>query len=79
MLALASGVATVSSTGPLFDPVAGTMALCEPDSRAFSESLLHLVRDPAARAEAAHRTAAYAGSGSVERLARILLDAEPAS
>ncbi len=73
MLALATGIPTVSSTGPLFDAVAGAMALCQPDAPAFADCLVHLVRDRAARAAAAARTAGYAATASVERLAQVLI------
>lgn len=73
MLALASSVPTVSSTGPLFDPAVGALARCEPDAEAFASRLLELVRDPAARERARVLTAGYAASASVEVLARRFL------
>jgi len=73
MLALASGVATVSSSGPLFDPTVGELAHCEPNAAAFAECLALLVRDEAARAQARARTAGYAATASVEALARQLI------
>jgi glycosyltransferase involved in cell wall biosynthesis len=70
MLALASGVATVSSTGPLYDPTAGELAACEPDADAFARRLVALARDGSARASLAQRTARYTELASVEVLAR---------
>ncbi len=73
MLPLATGIATVSSEGHLFDPAMRALALCEPDPDAFAECLATLVRDPSARVEAAARTASYAELASMEKLARILI------
>ncbi len=73
MFALASGIATVSSTGPLFDPTAGALAACEPTADAFAARLAVLVDDAAARGVLAARTGGFAASASIERLAEVLL------
>lgn len=69
MLALASGVPLVSSTGALYDPVAGALAACEADPAAFADRLLVLCRDPAARAAVAQRALGYPATASVDALA----------
>jgi hypothetical protein len=80
MLALAHGVPTVSSEGPLFDPDLRALAACEPDPAAFAGRLEELVRDADARARWAAAARGYAGRASVERLATILReDLEPAA
>jgi hypothetical protein len=73
MLALASGVATVSSTGPLFDPAAGALASCEPTAEAFAARLEGLARDPAERRLVADRTQHYEEVASINVLARRLI------
>lgn len=74
MLALASGIATVSSQGHLYDPALGTLASCEKDASAFADRLAELVANPEARRALAARTAGYAGQASMESLAQRLLD-----
>jgi hypothetical protein len=73
MLALASGIATVSSTGPLFDPVAGELAACEPTAEAFATRLERLVCDPGERRAVAERTGGYDTVASADVLARRLI------
>jgi len=70
MLALAHAVATVSSTGPLYDSRLGELAACEPTALALASRLDALIRDPAARAALAARAAGYRELASVEVLAR---------
>ena len=78
MLALATGIPTVSSEGHLFDPTVAALAECEKTPDAFAERLARLVADPAARKAAAARTARYAQLASIETLARTLAhDLEP--
>ena len=48
MLALATGIPTVSSEGHLFDPTVAALAECEKTPDAFAERLARLVADPAA-------------------------------
>ncbi len=80
MLALATGIATVSSTGSLFDPTAGALAACEPTAGAFAARLAGLVDDAPGRAALAARAGGYAAVASMERLVAILLgDLEPAA
>jgi glycosyltransferase involved in cell wall biosynthesis len=73
MLAIATGTATASSTGPLYDPAAGALAVCAADEVAFTALVAELAHDPVARAAAAGRTAGYDRTASVEALARDLL------
>ena len=70
MLALAHGIPTVSSTGPLFDPRLADLAACEASAGALSERLARLMRHPAERAALAARAAGYRDIASVEVLAR---------
>ncbi len=80
MLALASGIPTVSSQGHLFDPQMASLAACEPDADAFARTLERLAADPVARAEVAARAMRYAELASTERLVAILRsDLEPAA
>jgi hypothetical protein len=80
MLALATGIPTVSSQGHLFDPAMASLAACEPDADAFAATLGRMVADPAARAALAARTANYGRIASIEALARrIVADLEPAA
>ena len=74
MLALAHGVATVSSTGPLFDPRLGELAACEETPAAFVTRLTRLVLNPGERAAQAARAQGYRTKASVEVLARQLLN-----
>ncbi len=75
MLALAHAIPVVSTTGPLFDPEAGRLAVCEGSPEAFGERVAQLVGDPRARAAAAARTMDFEASASVTALARRLLTA----
>jgi glycosyltransferase involved in cell wall biosynthesis len=79
MLALAHGVATVSSRGPLFDPLAGELADCLPTAETFAERVAVLGRDEAARRELASRAARFSELASVDVAARRLVSdlAEP--
>lgn len=72
MLALASGVPLVSSTGPLWDTSLKDLAACEPNQAAFAGRIAKLVDDPAERAQWSARTAAYHERASVEALAAML-------
>ncbi|HXY69988.1 MAG TPA: hypothetical protein VEH62_11105 [Gemmatimonadales bacterium] len=74
MLALAHGVPTVSSTGPLFDPRLAELAACEETSAAFATRLTRLVLNPGERAAMAARAQGYRTKASVEVLARQLLN-----
>ena len=77
MLALAHGVATVSSEGHLFDPGLRALAACEPSERGFAERIASLTADPAQRAELAARSSGYGAIASVECLAaRLVRDLE---
>lgn len=73
MLGLATGVATVSSTGHLFDPDMHQLAACEPDASAFAARLAALADDRAARDSLAARTARYEALASTGALARRLI------
>ena len=78
MLALAHGVATVSSEGHLFDDSLRALAACEPNAPAFAGRIETLATDPAQRAALAARAGGYAGAASVERLAaQVAQDLEP--
>jgi hypothetical protein len=79
MLGLASGVATLSSTGHLFDPAMHRLAACEPDIPSFVSRLERLVADPGERAALAARTAAYGTLASTGALARLLIATLPAA
>jgi glycosyltransferase involved in cell wall biosynthesis len=70
MLALATGIPTVSSEGHLFDPTLAAIAACERNPDAFADRLAQLAADPGARASWAARTAGYADIASMENLAR---------
>ncbi len=72
MLALASGVPLVSSTGHLYDPTLGALAACEPTPAAFADRLARLVDDPDERARWARATARYQETASIEVLANLL-------
>lgn len=72
MLALAHGVATVSSTGPLFDPRLTELAACESTPDAFASRLARLVLNPGERSALAARTAGFRTKASVEVLARMI-------
>jgi glycosyltransferase involved in cell wall biosynthesis len=72
MLALAHGVATVSSTGPLFDHRLTELAACESTPDAFASRLARLVMNPGERAALAARTAGFRTKASVEVLARMI-------
>jgi hypothetical protein len=81
MLALASGVPLVSSTGPLWDPSLKDLAACEPNQAAFAGRIARLVDDPAERSAWATRADSYRGRASIEALAAQLardLDVLPA-
>jgi len=74
MLALAHGVATVSSTGHLWDPSLGALARCPDTAAAFVVDVAALVSDPAGRAAlGAAGLDGYRRTASVEALADILL------
>lgn len=73
MFALAHGVATVSSTGHLYDPALGQIADCEPSPDAFAARLVELAGDPGRRAALAERAKGYWNVASIEVLARQLL------
>lgn len=73
MLALAHGIATVSSVGHLFDPSLRSLAACESDPAAFAERILLLATDPAARAGWAARASGYGEQASVESLAKRMI------
>jgi len=79
MLALAHGVATVSSTGHLWDPSLGAMARCARTAPAFAAEVAALARDGAARAAlGAAGLERYRRLASVEVLAGLLLtDLQP--
>jgi glycosyltransferase involved in cell wall biosynthesis len=72
MLALAHGVATVSSTGPLFDHRLTELAACESTADAFVSRLARLIMNSGERAALAARTAGYRTKASVEVLARMI-------
>jgi glycosyltransferase involved in cell wall biosynthesis len=74
MLALAHGVPTVSSTGPLFDQRLSELAACEATSAAFAARLARLVMNQGERAAQAARAQGYRTKASVEVLARQLLN-----
>ncbi|HVO35803.1 MAG TPA: hypothetical protein VMT21_09575, partial [Gemmatimonadales bacterium] len=65
MLALAHGVALVSSTGPLFDPRLAALAACEDTAEVFAARLVRLVDDAGERAALTARSAGYAELASV--------------
>jgi hypothetical protein len=69
MLAIASGVATVSSTGHLFDTMMHELARCEADPVSFAAAVTELVDDASKRELLALRTRRYAELASVEALA----------
>jgi glycosyltransferase involved in cell wall biosynthesis len=73
LLAVAHGVATVSSTGPLFDPDAAKVAVCEPSAEAFADRVERLVDVPSERAAAARLTANFDRVASIDVLARRLI------
>jgi glycosyltransferase involved in cell wall biosynthesis len=73
MLALATGIPTVSSEGHLFDPTLGALAACEPDPDAFAARIEELVRLPAVRASWARRTEAFDAQASIGALARRMI------
>jgi len=73
MLAVAHGVATVSSSGPLFDPQLSALAAIAPDAGAFATEVKRLVEDVEHRREIAARTAGYEELASVRVLARALI------
>jgi glycosyltransferase involved in cell wall biosynthesis len=74
MLALAHGVATVSSTGHLWDPALGALALCPDTASAFAAEVARLSRDAAARAAlGAAGLEGYRRMASVEALADLLI------
>jgi hypothetical protein len=70
MLALAHGVATVSSTGHLFDERLAELAECERTSGAFAGRLERLVDKAGERAALAARAAGYHRLASIEILAK---------
>ena len=72
MLALATGIPTVSSTGHLFDGTMRELARCESTADAFGAALLELAQDAAARRALAERASGYARLASMERLAEIV-------
>jgi glycosyltransferase involved in cell wall biosynthesis len=72
MFALASGIATVSSTGPLHDPALAALAACEPSAEAFAARIERLAREPAERQALAERARGYGEVASTEVLARRL-------
>ena len=74
MLALAHGVATVSSTGPLFDQRLSELAACEATPAAFAARLTRLVLNQGERAAQAARAQGYRTKASVEVLARQVLN-----
>ena len=74
MLALATGIPTVSSMGHLFDADLTALADCEPDAAAFAEKLARLADDPAARLELAARARNYGRMASMESLAQRMID-----
>ncbi len=73
MLALAHGVPVASSTGPLFDPAAGALAVCEGSADSFVTRVKLLAADPAGRREAAARAARFSATASIEVLASRLV------
>jgi hypothetical protein len=74
MLALAHGVATVSSTGHLWDPSLAALASCPPSGAAFVAEVTRLARDGAARAAlGAAGLEGYRRLASVEALADLLI------
>lgn len=72
MLALAHGVPTVSSTGPLYDRRLMELAACESTPDAFASRLARLVLNPGERSALAARTAGFRSKASVEVLARMI-------
>jgi glycosyltransferase involved in cell wall biosynthesis len=72
MLALAHGVPTVSSTGPLFDSQLAGIAACESSPEAFAARVERLVTSPSDRAAVARRSAGYDAVASGHVLARQL-------
>ena len=74
MLALAHGVATVSSTGHLWDPSLAPLARCSASGTAFAADVARLSRDAAARAAlGAAGLEGYRRTASVEALADLLI------
>jgi glycosyltransferase involved in cell wall biosynthesis len=73
MLALATGVATVSSEGHLFDADLRALADCEPDAGAFARRIAQLVDDASARSNLAKHARGYAKQASIESLAERLI------
>ncbi len=73
MLGLATGVATVSATGPLFDGALASLADCLDSPAAFAARVAELVDDAAARAALAARAGGFAGFASTETLAAMLV------
>jgi hypothetical protein len=74
MLALASGVPVVSSTGHLFDFRLSEFAACEPDAAAFAARVALLIRDPESRAALARRASDAGRVSSPATLAAAILD-----
>jgi hypothetical protein len=72
MLALAHGVPTVSSTGPLFDGRLMELAACESTPDAFASRLARLVMNLGERSALAARTAGFRTKASVEVLAKMI-------
>jgi glycosyltransferase involved in cell wall biosynthesis len=74
MLALASGVATVSSTGHLFDFRLAEYAACEPDAEGFAARLSQLARNAEARGLLSRKAAEAGAITSPTALADAILD-----
>ncbi len=72
MLALATGVPLVSSTGHLHDPALAALAACEPSPAAFADRLARLADDASERRRWADKTEGYRSQASVEALAELL-------
>lgn len=73
MLALAHGIATVSSEGHLFDPSLRALADCEPNAEAFAARIAYLADDAALRAVWSQKASGYSAQASVEQLARMMI------
>jgi hypothetical protein len=74
MLALAHGVATVSSTGHLWDPSLASLARCPDSAAAFAAEVALLSRDAGARAAlGAAGLEGYRRTASVDALADLLI------
>jgi glycosyltransferase involved in cell wall biosynthesis len=74
MLALAHGVATVSSTGHLWDPALASLARCPDTASAFAAEVALLARDAGARTRlGAAGLEGYRATASVEALADLLI------